>query len=217
MYLCTGGYNTGRVGYVPGGRDRHSDPGSFTSPLVSTSRTLSAVPHQSSSVYSKVASEALQQSLRPKTADLAHVAPDIINAATQALENIRKSGQMSQGVIGQSVIPKLPPHLRGVTPIQQQLNVATALSAAAGVPRADVYGMGLHQSVPSIGALRQAMTSQVGGIGGMSGGPGMPLGRMHHGRGGKLPPEDERYNRRLGRSGGHHHGQGRQGGYKSRM
>ena len=150
--------------------------------------------------------------------DLPHVNPDIITAATQALENIRKS------------VPTVPlsSHLpssrasNSTSSLQaqiQQLAAATALANSGG--RVGVSGSGLDFRGAGLGPFTSNLLrpSMVGGQGGV----GMMSKSQHGGLGvGKLPPEDQRYNRRLG--GGGSGGRttmgyrgGRQGMYKGRV
>ena len=158
-----------------------------------------------------------------QTKDLPHVNPEIISAASQALANIRKSVP--------SVSSHLPVGRGGGSSLQaqiQQLAAATALaSASSRIPNVgmEFRGSSSNTSGPqhfSPNMMRPSMSgrSQGRGLGMMSKSPHIG-GGMGGGSGGmgKLPPEDQRYNRRLGgsRSGsnagsGGYRGHGRQGG-----
>lgn len=191
--------------------------------------------HSSGNVYAKAMSGGLGQSVRP--APPTDLSPELLNAATQALENLRKS--VHSGLGTQLSLPTNPmPHLNVMNAHAQlqQLaasNTSAALSAAAsGASRIPVSSMvpgmnsrsslDIHHQTGSM--LRQPVLGNQGsGGGGMGVGayPGLHgKGSPHYGSGAggvsKLPPEEERYNRRFGGRSSHHQSGGRSG-YKGRM
>lgn len=124
---------------------------------------------------------------KPETGVLASVTPEVMSAAAQVLSTMNK----------QVGIHNLP-HTHGVSP---QINVAAhlqQLAATAGLTSSHVqgnYGDGMRSQVPfntGPGVMRGDGMSFLSG-----GGVAMKN---------KLPPEGDRYNRRVGagRSGGHH-------------
>ena len=189
--------------------------------------------HSSGNVYAKAMSGGLQQSIRstPST----DLSPELLSAATQALENLRKSVHGVGGIGTQLSLPKPMPHLNVMsahTQLQQLAasNASAALSAASGASRIPVSSMlpsmnprsslEMHHQGGSM--LRQPVIGNQG-----SGGGGINSAAFaglhgkaspHYGAGGvtKLPPEEERYNRRFGGRSSHHQSGGRPG-YKGRM
>jgi len=188
-------------------RERHSADGAvYPIQEATTSRT---VP-QTANVYGKVMSglsassaghssvqQLVKQRQSAETTALSRVPTEIINAATQALENIRKSvasagGQvpgtkLSPGARIPQVPSSLPPHF-------QQL----AASAAAVSSRTAPNFLSINPRVAlSPGTGRQGMLSATANPGATVLGKYSPQV--------KLPPEDERYNnpRRFSRPGGH--------------
>ena len=193
--------------------------------------------HSSGNVYAKAMSGSLAQTVRstPGTTDLS---PELLNAATQALENLRKSVHGVGSIGSQLSLPKPMAHLNVMSAHAQlqQLaasNASAALSAASGASRIPVSSMlpgmssrsslDVHQQAGSM--LRPPV---IGSQGSGSGGMGAAAFSSLHGKssghyggasaGGvtKLPPEDERYNRRFGGRSSHHQSGGRPG-YKGRI
>lgn len=188
--------------------------------------------HSSGNIYAKAMSGGLQQTVRQSSADLS---PALLSAATQALENLRKT--VHGGMGSQLSMQKPIPHMNVMSPHAQlqQLaatNVSAALSAAPGASRIPVSSMipgmnsrsslDMHHQGGSM--LRSpAIGSQSSGSGGMSAAAFTSIhgkGSPHYGTSGsgvtKLPPEEERYNRRFGGRSSHHQSGGRPS-YKGRM
>lgn len=192
--------------------------------------------HGSGNVYAKAMSGGLPPGVR-STAGATDLSPELLSAATQALENLRKS---VHGVGGQLSLPKPIPHLNvlGAHAQLQQLaasSASAALSAASGAPRIPVSSilpgmtsrspLDLHQPAGSM--LRSPV---IGSGGAGSGGIGASAFSSLHSKSsghyggvggggvGKLPPEEERYNRRFSGGGrSSHHQSGGRPSYKGRM
>jgi len=228
---------SGRLGKRPY-QQQQQDNNSFESkrPAYSSPNSYSAMSNNNSSIFNRLEPHKANRSgpsqpevsggnvptapmIQPQ--DLPHVNPEIINAASQALANIRKT------------VPSVPTHMSsgrgGSSTLQaqiQQLAAATALASASNRPNMGLEFRGASNSASqsySSDMMRPSMSgrSQGGvgrGMGMMSKSPhlGSSGSSMSGGGGmGKLPPEDQRYNRRLGggsRSGG---GMGGPGGYRS--
>ena len=193
--------------------------------------------HSSGNVYAKAMSGGLAPTVRsaPATTDLS---PELLSAATQALENLRKSVHGVGSIGTQLSLPKPMPHLNVMSAHAQLQQLAasnaSALSAASGASRIPVSSMlpgmnsrsslDVHQQAGSM--MRQpALGSQGSGSGGIgtsafSSLHGKSSGHYGGGSGGgvnKLPPEEERYNRRFGGGRSSHHQSGGRPGYKGRM
>ena len=189
--------------------------------------------HSSANIYGKAMSGGLPQSVRASPST--DLSPELLSAATQALENLRKS--VHGGIGSQLSLPKPMPHLNVMSAHAQlqQLavsNATAALSAASGASRIPVSSMvpginsrsslDMHHQAGSM--LRPPVIgSQSSGSGGMGAATFTSLhgkGSPHYGTSAsgvtKLPPEDERYNRRFGGRSSHHQSGGRPG-YKGRM
>lgn len=202
------------AGYSQGvARERHAADGSMYPVQVGTSRT---VP-QTANVYGKVmsglsAGSGVQQVVKQRPASdataLSRVPTDIINAATQALENIRKSVASAGGQVpGTKLSPGMRvPQVPGTT-LPTHLQQLAASAAAVSHP-----GAGVHDFLsgsPRVAMLpgRQSMMPVTPSPGGGSSVIGKYSPQV------KLPPEEERYNnpRRFSRPGGQ---QGRPSTYK---
>ena len=193
--------------------------------------------HGGGNVYAKAMSGGLAPTGRsaPATTDLS---PELLSAATQALENLRKSVH-GVGSIGTPLsLPKPMPHLNVMSAHAQLQQLAasnaSALSAASGTSRIPVSSMlpgmnsrsslDVHQQAGSM-MRPPVIGSQGSGSGGIgasaySGLHGKSSGHYGGGSGGgvtKLPPEEERYNRRFGGGRSSHHQSGGRPGYKGRM
>ena len=150
-------------------------------------------------------------SIAPTSSIISHVNPEIISAATQALENIRKSVPT-----GSATPATLQAHISQLATFAK-----SAGGRGAGMDFQGGGGM-VHQQYPP-NLMRQSMHMRGQGVEGeRGGGMGMMNKSPHVGVGmsgggvGKLPPEDQRYNRRLGGNrsggrGGYRGPQGRQG------
>ena len=212
----------GASGFRSGGgqsRDRHSEAVTYPVPVASTSRSMPtsrsmqvmsshAIPvtHQTGNMYGKTMMGSLgggsvQEAMKPRSgtsaASLSRVPPDIITAATQALENIRKTVATAGQVPGSRVSPQVRiGHAQTPTAVQLQQLAASARSAGnlpgfLSLNPRSLMGTGLPPT-------RQPVMSSPGG-----GGVTMVTGKPQHQH--KLPPEDERYNRRLSRPQGQTH------------
>lgn len=167
---------------------------------------------------------------RPGSADpaaLSRIAPEIFTRATEALENIRKTVASAGGLPlphGGRINPQTRIGGHQITAAQlQQIATAAAASHTQHASAADYMSMNQRLSLSGAGmpapSLRQQVIPGLGagvvgggkpnlhphGVGGVMGKPHPPGGQ------GKLPPEGERYNRRLSRPQGH---QQRQTSYK---
>ena len=193
--------------------------------------------HSGGNVYAKAMSGGLAPTVRsaPATTDLS---PELLSAATQALENLRKSVHGVGSIGTQLSLPKPMPHLNVMSAHAQLQQLAasnaSALSAASGTSRIPVSSvlpgmnsrssLDVHQQAGSM--LRPPVIgSQGSGSGGIgasafSGLHSKSSGHYGGGSGGgvtKLPPEEERYNRRFGGGRSSHHQSGGRPGYKGRM
>ena len=153
---------------------------------LSTPRVGTVSSHQTPPLFPKpVTSIPLRQ--KPETVGLAAVTPEVMSAAAQVLSNMNKQ-------VGLQNLP----HAHRVSP---QANVAAHLQQlAAGLTPSHLQGNydAMRTPVPYGGSMLRGDS-----------GVGQYLGAGSVGMGGKskLPPENERYNRRIGggRSGGGHH------------
>ena len=234
---------SGRLGKRPYQQQQQQDNGSFESkrPAYSSPSSYSALSNNNSSIFNRLEPHKANRSgpSQPdgggggvptapmiQAQDLPHVNPEIISAASQALANIRKT------------VPTVPSHMSsgrgGGSSLQaqiQQLAAATALASASSRPNMgmEFRGSSGTSNSPSQSYSSDMMRPSMGGRsqGGVGRGMGMMSKSPHLGGGGssmggggsgglgKLPPEDQRYNRRLGggsRSGG---GMGGPGSYRS--
>lgn len=178
-------------------------------------------------IYAKAMSGGLTQTVRAPTTDLS---PELISAATQALENLRKSVHSGMGNPLSMQKPMQHMNVMNAHAQLQQLAAASGasatLSAASRIPASSMVpsmssrsSLDLHHQTGSM--LRPP---GIGNQGSGSGGMGASAYSGMHGKGAqhygassagasKLPPEEERYNRRYG---GRHQSSGRPG-YKGRM
>lgn len=175
-------------------------------PLQASTSRIGAVAHPSASgPYGKLMGGfglAAQQMMKPRpAADLSRVAPEIISAATRALENIRKTVQSAGG---QVVTSRANPQIRVIPqPTLAQVQQLAATRAAASLPDfiplnpQAPLGAGI---IPASGMRHPFLPTAAGSS--------LFLDKNS---GAKLPPEDERYNRRLNRPPPH---QARQSAYK---
>lgn len=189
--------------------------------------------HGGGNIYAKAMSGGLAPSVRP--APSTDLSPELLNAATQALENLRKS--VHGGLGSQLSLPTNPMSHLGAMSAHAQLQQLSASSpsaamsaAASGASRIPVSSivpgmnsrssLDLHHQAGSV--LRPpVLGSGSGGMGAAAFAGLHGKGSPHYGGGGgggatKLPPEDERYNRRFGGRSSHHQSGGRSG-YKGRM
>ena len=196
----------------PVARERHTADGSVYSVPVGASRSLA----QTANVYGKVmsglsAGSGVQQVVKQRptsdAAALSRVPTDIINAATQALENIRKSvasagGQVPGAKLSPSMrVPQVP---SASLPAHLQQLAAASAAVASSHP-----GAGVHDFLS--GSSRVAMLPGRQSMMPVTPGGSSVIGKYSPQV--KLPPEDERYNnpRRFSRPGGQ---QGRPSTYK---